>query len=164
MVSLLKLLRSLLAYFQRPKTIPNQPISIIERREIMSNNITLEEINPHRHFTTPEIDYNLSVLHNKINQVRDLYGKPMIVTSGLRSIIQQNQLIADGKSTATKSRHLTGEAIDIADKNAELKMWIMDNIDKMESIGLWFEDFAYTPGWVHCQTCPPKSGKRFFIP
>lgn len=164
METVLKLLRSLLAYFQRPKTIPSQPIPITERREIMSDNIRLEEINPHRYFTTPEIDYNLSILHNKINKVRDLYNKPMIVTSGLRSIIQQNQLIADGKSTATKSKHLTGQAIDIADKNGELRDWIIANMDQMASIGLWFEDFDHTPGWIHAQIVPPGSGKRVFIP
>lgn len=126
--------------------------------------ISLKELNPHKYQTNREIDYNLNVLLERMNTVRAAYGKPMVVTSGLRSESQQQQLIKEGKSTATKSNHLMGKACDIKDSDGRLADWIKKHIDLMIQIGLWFEDFDYTEGWVHFQIVPPKSGKRFFIP
>lgn len=88
----------------------------------------------------------------------------MIVTSGLRSAYQQGMLISSGKSTATKSKHLSGEAVDILDKDGSLRDWILSNMYLMETTGLWLEDFGHTVGWVHFQIVPPKSGHRIFIP
>lgn len=126
--------------------------------------ISLQELNQHNYPTTPEIDVNLNDLLVKINQVRQAYNIPMIVTSGLRSEAQQQQLIADGKSNAPKSHHLTGEAVDIQDLDGKLKAWVTRNLDLMEQIGLWMEDFNSTPTWTHFQIVPPKSGNRIFIP
>lgn len=126
--------------------------------------MTLKELNPNNYPTTPEIDKNLSILLERINMVRNAYGIPMIVTSGLRSDSQQQALIADGKSNAPKSHHLTGEAVDIADMDRKLTEWVKNNMPLMEKIGMWFEDFNSTPTWVHFQIVPPKSGNRVFIP
>lgn len=134
----------------------------IERKKM--GQISLEELNPHKYPTTPEIDANLQILYSRINQVRQAYNKPMIVTSGLRSEAQQQQLIADGKSNASKSKHLTGQAVDIQDKDEELRKWVERNIKLMEEIGFWFEDFNHTKGWIHFQSISPRSGKRIFIP
>lgn len=127
-------------------------------------NITLKELNPHNYSTNEIIDKNLAILFNKINQVRDAYDLPMIITSGLRSNEQQQELIKSGKSNATKSHHLNGEAVDILDKDGSLRKWIEDNITLMIQIGFWFEDFNHTHGWVHFQIVPPISGRRIFIP
>lgn len=126
--------------------------------------ITPQELNKHNYPTSPDIDYNLKILLYRINQVRNTYGNPMIVTSGLRSQVQQDALIAEGKSTASKSKHLTGQAVDILDKDGKLKEWIKNNVPLMETIGLWIEDFQSTPTWVHFQVVAPKSGNRFFKP
>lgn len=126
--------------------------------------ISLKELNPCHYPTTPEIDDNLSKLLIAINVIRTAWGKPMIVTSGLRSAYQQGMLIAMGRSTATKSHHLTGEAVDILDEDGRLKDWVLDNMSLMETTGFWFEDFEHTKGWVHFQCVPPKSGRRIFIP
>lgn len=126
--------------------------------------ISLLELNSHGYPTTPEIDKNLSVLLDRLNQVRAAYGVPMIVTSGLRSDAQQAALIKAGKSNAPKSHHLTGEAADILDQGGKLKAWVNANVALMEEIGLWMEDFAHTPAWVHMQIVAPHSGHRFFIP
>ncbi len=134
----------------------------IERKSMGS--ISLQELNKHNYPTTPEIDANLEILLGKINAVRQKYNKPMIVTSGLRSEAQQQQLIADGKSTATKSKHLSGQAVDIQDTDGELAIWVKRNLALMEEIGLWMEDFDHTKGWLHFQIVAPKSGKRVFIP
>ncbi len=125
--------------------------------------ISLKELNPRKYPTTKEIDANLADLLVKLNKVRAAYGKPMIITSGLRSDERQAQLIAAGKSTAVKSNHLKGLAVDIAD-DGKIKPWIMANMKLMEDLGLYFEDFSATKTWIHVQTVPPKSGRRFFIP
>jgi hypothetical protein len=132
-------------------------------KEVMGQ-ITMQELNPHNYPTTPEIDANLELLYSKINNVRQSYNIPMIVTSGLRSEAQQQQLIADGKSTASKSKHLTGQAVDIQDIDGALRDWVIRNMNLMEQYGFWFEDFGHTKGWVHFQIFPPLSGKRVFIP
>lgn len=65
---------------------------------------------------------------------------------------------------APRSKHLTGQAADIADADGKLKAWLLAYPEHMESIGLWAEDASHTKGWVHLQSCPPASGKRWFIP
>jgi hypothetical protein len=62
------------------------------------------------------------------------------------------------------SKHLYGKAVDVADPKNILKDFLSKNVDKLEWNELWCEDFASTPGWVHFQSEPPKSGKRFFKP
>ncbi len=126
--------------------------------------ISLAELNKHGYPTTPEIDSNLQILLKKLNQVREKYAVPMIVTSGFRSNEQQQKLIALGKSNAPKSHHLTGEAADIFDRDNSLKGWVKDNLTFIEEVGLWLEDFTFTPDWVHFQIVAPRSGNRFFIP
>ena len=48
--------------------------------------ISPKELNPKGFKTTPEIDANLKDLLDKINIVRKTWGKPMLVTSGLRDL------------------------------------------------------------------------------
>jgi uncharacterized protein YcbK (DUF882 family) len=126
--------------------------------------ITLKELNPHNYPTNQFIDKNLAILLERMNELRDAYGKPMIVTSGLRSDEQQASLIAQGKSSARNSKHLAGAACDILDEHGELKQWVLNNVKILDKIGLWCEDFAHTPTWCHFQMMPPGSGKRFFTP
>lgn len=126
--------------------------------------ITVSKLNPHNYPTNPEIDANLIILCDRLCHIEDAYGQELVVTSGLRSQAQQQSLIASGKSNATHSKHLTGQAVDIYDPNGELKAWIMANLLLIETIEFWFEDFSYTVNWVHFQIVPPASGNRFFIP
>lgn len=126
--------------------------------------IKLEELNKKKLATTDIIDSNLRTLCARLNIIRKAWGKPMIVTSGLRSEKQQQELIKAGKSTATKSKHLQGLAADIADEDGSLAKWILENVKLLERACLWCEDPKYTPGWLHFQCSPPNSGKRFFKP
>lgn len=118
------------------------------------------EFNPHNYPLTPEIEQNLSDLHEKMNKVRAAYGNVMIITSGLRSQEDQERI----NPSAPKSKHLIGAACDVLDRDKKLAIWVQANMPLMEQIGLWFEDFGHTDGWVHFQCLPPKSGKRVFIP
>lgn len=115
-----------------------------------------------------EIQHNLSILLQKVNNVRSLYGKEMIVTSGLRTKQHHLEIYARKgifpPKVPMKSNHLFGRAVDFADGDGKLKKWILENIKQIEEIGLYMEDFSATKTWVHFQTNPPKSGKRFFMP
>lgn len=126
--------------------------------------ITKRELNPKDLEMGPAVAKNFEILFERMNEVRQAYGKPMIVTSGLRSDAKQAELIAQGKSRAVHSKHLAGAACDILDVDGELAKWCLANEDVLRRIGLWCEHPDYTKGWVHFQIMAPKSGKRFFIP
>lgn len=126
--------------------------------------ISMKELNPHNYPMPPAVAKNMDILFQRMNELRQAYGKPMTVTSGLRSEEKQAELIAEGKSTARLSKHLAGAACDIYDPDKKLAEWCIANIKTLETIGLWCEDFKHTSNWCHFQIMPPMSGKRFFIP
>lgn len=113
-----------------------------------------------------EFEANFDVLYWKSNLLRRAYDKPMIVTSGFRSLEDHKRIyeLKGVTSPPMGSAHLKCEAIDILDKDKQLKNWILNNIDYIISLGFYVEDPCWTPDWVHLQISPPKSGKRFFIP
>lgn len=130
--------------------------------EILKGKVELSDL-PQEH------QDNLAVLLERINKVRSAYAIPMTVTSGYRSMedhlrIYREKGITDEAKIPMKSKHLSGQAVDIGDADGKLKEWVNDNVALMEEIGFWFEDFGTTTTWCHFQTCPPKSGKRFFMP
>jgi len=126
---------------------------MISMDELLNNKYKLTD-------QSTEIQDNLKILLDRINQVRTLWAKPMIVTSGLRSSADQQRI----NPSAPKSKHLLGLACDISDPDGSLMVWVLNNLSFMQNIGLYFEDFRYTPNWVHFQAAPPASGKRIFIP
>lgn len=126
--------------------------------------IRVSELNPKKYPTTFIIDGNLQNLCERLNKVRKVWGKPMIVTSGLRSEAQQANLIKAGISKATKSKHLLGLAADISDPDGSLGKWLKANPHILEEAGLWCEELEATPGWLHMQSSPPGSGRRWFWP
>lgn len=118
---------------------------------------------------SPEIQENLNILLERINKIRELWGHPLTVTSGFRSMedhlrIYREKGITDHSKIPMKSKHLSGEAVDIFDPDKKLQEWTLANVDKLEEIGLWCEDFSATKNWVHYQISASKSGKRFFMP
>jgi len=125
---------------------------------------TINELNPNNYPTTPITEKNLIVLFERVIELQDMCELDFVITSGLRSDQKQAQLIADGKTNAKFSKHVSGNACDIYDPRQELQKWCLDNIKALENIGLWCEDFSKTPNWVHVQTIAPLSGKRFFLP
>ncbi len=119
----------------------------------------------------PNHQANLLILLEKVNKIRNLYNVPMTITSGYRSPGDQIRIYKekmgdkfDISKIPMKSKHLVGSACDIHDPDKKLQGWILNNIKVFEDLGLYMEDFNSTSNWVHIQTVPPKSGKRFFIP
>ena len=114
---------------------------------------------------------NLEALLVCINKLRQAWGKPLTVTSGLRTIQQHLRIyakkgITDRSLIPMKSKHLFGQAVDFADKDGSLYKWAFNNQDKLQEWGIWCEEG--TQGWLHCQYVPYGSytqGKsRFFKP
>lgn len=100
---------------------------------------------------------NLYDLYQKINNIRSAYGKPMIVTSGYRTV--KNEL---AKGRSGKSDHCKCKAIDIYDPDKSLAKWVHEHEELLEFNHLWVEDTRYTSNWVHFTT--QRKSKRFFIP
>lgn len=127
--------------------------------------ITLAELNLHQLTPSPEQEKNLSILLERMNVIRKAYGRPMLVTSGLRSIGDQTRIDhSQGRKARLKSNHLAGAACDIWDRDRTLWNWCIDNMKLLEQVGLWLEDKSRTPSWVHFQIYPPASGNRIFLP
>lgn len=133
--------------------------------------ISLKEIIKDTSFNSlsPDIQSNLMVLLERINRIRDAYGKSMTVTSGLRTKEDQIRIykakgITDPAKIPMKSLHLSGGAVDISDPNKELQAWCLKNEFVLANVALWCEHFSATPNWVHFQIQPPKSQNRFFMP
>jgi len=108
---------------------------------------------------TPKQEDNLLKMLGAINMFRCVYGKPMIVTSGYRPP-KVNKAIGGAKN----SKHMTCEAVDISDRNRELAIFCLNNLDVLIACGLWIENPEKTPGWVHFQCVPPRSGNLVFNP
>lgn len=123
--------------------------------------IKMSELNPHKYETTPEIAANLDKLLAVLQAIRAAYGKPMVITSGLRSDADQKRI----NPSAPKSKHLLGLACDVSDKDHALYNWLTaDNNKKAIEFGVYLEHKSATINWVHLQIVPPKSGKRVFYP
>lgn len=73
---------------------------------------------------------------------------------------------ANTPNAATKSKHMTGQAIDLYDPEGDLDNWLMsqDGQRKLVELGLWMEHPSATKGWSHLQSIPPNSKNRVFYP
>lgn len=116
-----------------------------------------------------DVQNNLALLLARINQIRAIWGNPMTVTSGLRTVEDQLRIyaakgITDPAKIPMGSEHLKGGAVDIYDPDKSLQAWCKDNVSVLEQVQFWMEDFSATPNWVHFQVVPPKSGQRWFMP
>jgi hypothetical protein len=109
---------------------------------------------------TQEISDNIDKLLEPMNKVREAWAKPMKVNSGWRP----PSVNASTPGAATHSKHMEGLACDIADPDGALMEWVLANLDLMQQLNLYFENFDWTPNWVHFQLGGPGSGKRIYVP
>lgn len=119
-----------------------------------------KDLNPKNYNLTPDVSANLDDLCQRVNLLEMLYGKPFVVTSGLRSKADQMRI----NPKAPNSKHVLGCAVDISDPRKELQNWLIKNVEALTDAELWCEHFDATPTWVHFQSIAPGSGKRFFKP
>lgn len=127
---------------------------------------------------------NLSKLAQVLSKLEHAYGQKLQVTSGYRTWVDQKRIyqhINDQRLIAGKaelpvpihSMHMLGCAADLLDPRQELQKWIEKHKNVCEELALYFEgdeksdgaiDWSWTPSWVHAQTRPPQSLKRFYRP
>lgn len=131
---------------------------MISLKEILMNRIEFKDL-------TKDQQSNIMTLLEKINKVRQRYGKPMKVNDGFR----RPQDAPKGGSPT--SWHYKAAAIDIDDNDqGDFAKWCVrsDNLEFIaKECDLYIEDIRWTNGcgsWVHFQIYPPKSGKRVFVP
>lgn len=68
-------------------------------------------------------------------------------------------------NAAASSTHLTGAGIDLRDNGTrDLARWCLANEESLAEIGLWMERPQWCPSWVHLQSAPPKSRRRYYVP
>lgn len=108
---------------------------------------------------TDDIRQNAARTIALVSALLDECGSQLQVTSGWRPAS-----INKAAGGAKLSKHMTGHACDLADPKGDFGRWCLSNPDVLQRIGLWAEHPDYTDGWVHLQTIPPKSGRRFFRP
>lgn len=89
-----------------------------------------------------ELEDNLANLLVAVNKLRDLYGKPMYVSSGYRPG-HYNSDVGGAKSSC----HVLCMAVDFHDNDGALKAFVTSEI--LEQCGLWQEAPESTPTWVH---------------
>ncbi len=132
--------------------------------ELLMGRMTFEQL-------TPEQQKNVMTLLHKVNSVRSLYGKPMIITSCVRTKEDQIRVykakgITDLSKIPMKSKHLFGAACDVADPGLVLTKWLKANPHILEELDLYCEEG--NSNWVHFQIEPfgsyKRGGTRWFRP
>ena len=119
---------------------------------------------------SPQIERNAA-------QLLELVNKLLVVanTAGIRAAMNSRGTVvrsgwrppavnAATHGAAFNSKHMTGQAIDLEDPTGALGKWLFANVPVLRDIGIWCEHPRATPSWVHCQSMPPASGNRFFLP
>lgn len=139
---------------------------MITFKELIKNNLISDIPISHQH--------NLELLLIASNKLRTAWGKPLIVTSGYRTMQDHIRIYSEiahregvdfnPKLVPMKSNHLYGLACDLKDPDGSLYQWAHNNQDKLTEWGIWCE--KDTKGWLHIQIAPYGSYKegssRFF--
>jgi hypothetical protein len=100
---------------------------------------------------------NAADLAERVSKLITRLGVNASVSSGYRT-----QKANSGANGATRSAHMTGEAVDLVDKDGSLARMITERL--LEEFNLYMENPQFTKGWVHLQIRKTRSGKRVFNP
>lgn len=111
-------------------------------------------------------DYNQTISDNLdkllaiMLKVEALHGGEFVVASGWRppSVNEHTS------NSATASKHMQGLAADIQDLDGSLMNWVLANLKTLADMGIYFENFDWTPTWVHFGITPPGSKRRIYVP
>lgn len=119
---------------------------------------------------TPVQKENMDILLYRMNVIRPIADRAMIVTSGLRSLEKHIAIYTKKGIPKEKipmgSAHLRGGAVDLADKDCFWKNFCKTNEKLLKQVGLWVEHPDETPTWCHFQIFPYgswKEGKTIFF-
>lgn len=106
-----------------------------------------------------ELKDNTEELLKRVNKFREIYGIPMYVNSGYRTV-EHNAAIGGAKN----SSHCTCQAMDFKDNDGLLKKYIAEHPEILEQCDLYMEAPEATLTWVHLSSRKPPSGNRVFNP
>jgi uncharacterized protein YcbK (DUF882 family) len=83
---------------------------------------------------------------------RDIYGYPMVVTSGFRTIEHNRSLIERGYAASPNSSHLLGWAVDIAVPNSERRFLMVEAL-----LDAGFHRIGLGKTFIHVDLDPNKT-------
>ena len=86
---------------------------------------------------------------------RDIYGYPMVVTSGFRTIEHNRSLIERGYAASPNSSHLLGWAVDIAVPNSERRFLMLEAL-----LDAGFTRIGMGKTFIHVDMDPNKTPKH----
>ena len=89
---------------------------------------------------------------------RDIYGYPMIITSGFRTVDYNRQLIDMGYPASPKSSHLLGWAVDIAVTDNERRFLMLEAL-----LDAGFNRIGLGAGFIHVDMDPYKKPNALWI-
>ena len=89
---------------------------------------------------------------------RDIYGFPMKVTSGFRTIEYNRQLIEQGYNASPKSSHLLGWAVDIAVPNSERRFLMLEAL-----LDAGFHRIGVGENFIHADLDPNKTPNCLWV-
>ena len=125
--------------YQDPNNTSN-PVYVINNPEYsLAPNFKLKEFATTNGKIQPyaRIDEDLVIA---LQQLRDRIQKPIIITSGYRSFARQQELIKQGSTESTKSRHCSGDGADIKVVEfypKELSNIIIDTLGEDIGLGIY---------------------------
>ena len=106
-------------------------------------------------FDSPDLEGSGTLMDkaflDMLDFARDLYGKPMKITSGYRTVEYNQDLKARGYKASPNSSHLKGFAVDIACVNSADR-W--DMIDSLIKAG--FNRLGVADTFIHVDCDPDK--------
>ena len=89
---------------------------------------------------------------------RDIYGYPMIVTSGFRTIEHNRSLIERGYAASPKSSHLLGLAVDIAVPNSQRRLLMLEAL-----LDAGFHRIGVGKNFIHVDLDPNKTPNCLWV-
>ena len=96
-------------------------------------------------------------LLQRVNRIRNLYMKPLIVTSGFRTPLHNADI-----GGAAERVHWTFPGFDLRDRSGEFCNWLLNNLVYLPQFGLYMENPMFTKGWVHLDIVPRRG--HVFLP
>ena len=83
---------------------------------------------------------------------RDIYGYPMVITSGFRTIAHNRSLIERGYAASPNSSHLLGWAVDIAVPNSQRRFLMVEAL-----LDAGFHRLGLGKSFIHVDLDPNKT-------
>jgi len=106
--------------------------------------------------------YNMKMIClNILEPIRTTFDRPVIITSGFRSVE-----LCEAIGSSSKSQHAKGEAVDFeipGVSNKEVADWIDENLPYDQLILEFFDGKDPNSGWIHCSNKANDNRGQYLI-